>query len=409
MSNGGSDHPVEVEWQFDALDLRPVERWLLALQREREDRRLTGEEASPETRGSSNRSAGPLRVSALPGETRHLLDTYLDTDDWRVGRAGYVLRIREKGGRAEVTLKDTAPATGGLRRRLEVTEPLADGDISGLGDRGPVGRRVAALVGARPLRTVLEVRTVRRPYSIHVFNGRDDDQSGGVASVPGRPIGEIALDDTELAVGHHEEPARLRRVEVEVDPSWVERLEPFVDRLKRECGLSPASLSKFEAGILAAGLKVPGPPDLGPTVVDSSATVGDLAFAVLRRNVSALLIHDPGTRLGEDIEELHDMRVATRRLRAALDLFSDSLPVRAGHLRSELGWLADVLGAVRDLDVQLEKIKGWLEDLDESEREALSQLSDLLGREREHSRTALLEALDSARYERLIAGFTAMA
>jgi triphosphatase len=64
---------------------------------------------------------------------------------------------------------------------------------------------------------------------------------------------------------------------------------------------------------------------------------------------------EPGTRLGEDPEELHDMRVATRRLRAALDLFEDVLPVRARRsFREELGWLAGVLGAVRDLDVQQE-------------------------------------------------------
>lgn len=102
------------------------------------------------------------------------------------------------------------------------------------------------------------------------------------------------------------------------------------------------------------------------------------------------------------------MRVATRRMRAALSLFSDALPVRARHVRTELGWLADALGAVRDLDVQLERLREWADDAPEQDRSALEDLADLLARERAEARTALLACVDSARYERLVGGFTAM-
>jgi CHAD domain-containing protein len=188
----------------------------------------------------------------------------------------------------------------------------------------------------------------------------------------------------------------------------VERLTPVVDTLRRECGLQPAGLSKFEAGLLAAGLRVPPPPELGPMSFEPNPSVGDVAFAVLRRSFAAVLAHETGTRLGEDVEELHDMRVATRRTRAALSLFEDALPVRARHVRMELGWLADALGAVRDLDVQLERLAGWTADVPDDEGFALSDLATLLGRQREEARRALLMSLDSARYERLVAGFTSM-
>ena len=82
--------------------------------------------------------------------------------------------------------------------------------------------------------------------------------------------------------------------------------------------------------------------------------MGELAFAVVRRQLAVLRDKEPGTRLGEDPEELHDMRVATRRLRAALALFAGVLPVRAQTYREELGWLGRLLGEVRDLDVQQE-------------------------------------------------------
>src|SRR5271166_6403025 len=178
------DDEIEVEWQFDALDLRPVERWLAAL---------------------------PMRVPELGGlptvtaqakPSRRLVDQYLDTDDWRVGRAGFVLRTRMRGRREEATLKDTRPAgAGGLRQRLEVTEALGEGGVAALDGTGPVGRRVLAVAGRRPLRRVLEVRTRRRPFSLRVG---------------GEEVAELALDDTAIAVGGGERPVQLRRVEVEV-------------------------------------------------------------------------------------------------------------------------------------------------------------------------------------------------
>ena len=102
------------------------------------------------------------------------------------------------------------------------------------------------------------------------------------------------------------------------------------------------------------------------------------------------------------------MRVATRRMRAGLDMFADVLPVRAGRLRAELGWLAATLGEVRDLDIQLGRFDDWTEEMPGEHREALDELSDLLVGHREHARRALLEALDSRRYERLVSGLVSM-
>jgi CHAD domain-containing protein len=207
---------------------------------------------------------------------------------------------------------------------------------------------------------------------------------------------------------------QLRRVEVEVQPEWLEALTPLVEQLRMACGLQPAALSKFEAGLLALGVELPAAPDLGPTSVGPDSTTGDLAYAVLRRQVAVLRDKEPGTRLGEDIEELHDMRVATRRLRAALDVFEEVLPVRARTYRDELGWLAGVLGAVRDLDVQQEALPGmsatanaWA-SLAGGSSNPLADLAALLERERASARAAMLDSLDSLRWDRLINGLTAM-
>ncbi len=221
-------------------------------------------------------------------------------------------------------------------------------------------------------------------------------------------MAEVALDETAIDAGNGQRPTRLCRVEVEVVPRWAEALAPFVEQLRGSCGLQPATLSKFEAGLLAEGLEVPGPPDLGPKRLPPSPSVGDVAYVVLRRNMTAMVVHEPGTRLGEDVEELHDMRVATRRIRAALALFSDALPASAEHVRDELGWLGRTLGAVRDLDVQLERLEEWAGELPEEDKGALDELAEFLGREREAARDELLSCLESSRYERLVSGFSAV-
>jgi triphosphatase len=381
---------VEVEWQLDAIDLRPVERWFAA-------RSLAAEQASTTDIGAGVVHPPVLAsvpgLEVVPGSAKRLVDVYFDTADWRLGRSGYVLRTRQRAGRFEATLKDLAPSVGGIRRRLEVTEALDSADLRNLGSEGPVGRRVHALAGTRVLVQVLEVRTRRRPYALQLH---------------GADVGEVALDDTVIVAGEERHRIRLQRVEVEVLPAWVESLSPLVERLRQDCGLQPAMLSKFEAGLLGAGLFIPRPTDLGPTEISSASSVGDVAYAVLRKDAAAMLAHEPGTRLGEDPEPLHQMRVATRRMRAALKLFESVLPAAALRLHEELGWLAGVLGAVRDLDIQLERLDEWTEDMAGVHRQALDELGDLLVSRHATARATLLEALDSRRYERFVASLTSM-
>jgi CHAD domain-containing protein len=361
----------ETEWQFDALDLRPVEAWLLS-------------------------GHGGLDFFIAPGAADEQVDTYFDTPDWRFNRAGYALRVRRRAGRATATLKTLAAAQDGLRQRLEIEEPLegAGPDAEGLRQaRGPVGERVRALAGRQPLGALFDVRTYRRRYAVVV---------GGAQAA------EIALDDTTVpAAGEGDEPFRLRRVEIEVSPGSQDGLQPFVERLKAACGLQSAVLGKFDLGLFAHGLQPAGLPDLGPAVVEAGQTLGATAFATLRRYFADFLAHEPGTRLGDDPEHLHDMRVAGRRQRAAMRLFREALPARFSRLRDELRWIAGALGEVRDLDVQLEQYQVWAAEAGLPDREALKALDALVETQRAAARRRMLRALDSARYERLLAALTA--
>lgn len=121
---------------------------------------------------------------------------------------------------------------------------------------------------------------------------------------------------------------------------------------------------------------------------------------VLRYHFAQMLLHEDGTRLGEDIEELHDMRVATRRMRAAVEVFGDAFEPKAlkVHLKG-LKATGRALGCVRDLDVFMEKAQKYLETQPEEHRQGLKPLLDSWEAEREAARAKMIAYLDGERYQ----------
>ena len=120
--------------------------------------------------------------------------------------------------------------------------------------------------------------------------------------------------------------------------------------------------------------------------------------AALSAGLGRLIANDPPTRLG-DVEGLHQMRVATRRLRSDLRTFRPLLDrTWAAGLSDELRWLGDRLGAVRDPDVQLGNLGSLATDL----RPGIDPYLERLRDRRATGREALLEALTSERYVALL-------
>ncbi len=142
-------------------------------------------------------------------------------------------------------------------------------------------------------------------------------------------------------------------------------------------------------------------PEELPEHPDLSAddTMDQAARKILTFHFQHVLYHEPGTRAGEDIEELHDMRVATRRMRAAFRVFGDYLdkkhlkPIRKGAERT-----CSKLGSVRDLDVFWEKTRRYLDELPPERQGDLIPLREAWEAEREQAREDLLAYLDGDRY-----------
>ncbi len=132
-------------------------------------------------------------------------------------------------------------------------------------------------------------------------------------------------------------------------------------------------------------------------------TMTEAAAKTLRFHLDKMLEHEEGTRLGEDPEELHDMRVSTRRMRMALRVFADYLdpqvmrPVLKGLRRT-----GRVLGAVRDLDVFNEKTQVYLDGLPDERAGDLDDLLTAWKTERERQREHLVTYLDGRRYRAFV-------
>jgi CHAD domain-containing protein len=285
----------------------------------------------------------------------------------------------------------------------------------------------------RDLRRLFEVRTRRKTFELRPEAEGPDSLSGEVVVGPegdirrkedhsvsaeevkvdalggihrsdgGAVIAEISLDESEFSGDG--ERASLNRIEVEVadeNAGSYAGVAGFVDGMRGSLGLRPTETSKFGAGLAVAGLSPTVAPDFGPTEVDDSMSANEVAFAILRRHFSTMLAHEPAVRLGEDPEELHDMRVATRRLRAALKLYKEALPKRAERYERDLRFFAGALGDVRDLDVHLERLAGEAS----KNGEVLNEVFVALEERRTEARRHMLETLNSNRYERFVASFS---
>lgn len=127
-----------------------------------------------------------------------------------------------------------------------------------------------------------------------------------------------------------------------------------------------------------------------------ASTPLDHVLTAMKGQVEAIDAHEAGARTGRDPEDVHQMRVAVRRLRAILRASRPLFDPRwVDGLRRELKWLGTVLGGVRDLDVLHAYLRSQLEALPAPERRAGQA-------DRVRARAALRAALASPRYARLL-------
>lgn len=127
-------------------------------------------------------------------------------------------------------------------------------------------------------------------------------------------------------------------------------------------------------------------------------TIGRYALFSLEDPWKTVLLKEPGTRLGQDPEELHDMRVGLRRVRTGVAIFKEALPESLVALQPELKWLGTSLGGARDFDVLIDHVQEVGSRLPLLDSGALARIVERLEAGRREARDTMLAALDSGRW-----------
>jgi len=135
--------------------------------------------------------------------------------------------------------------------------------------------------------------------------------------------------------------------------------------------------------------------------VNADDSLADTGRKVWLYHFAIMLSHEQGTLLGENIEELHDMRVATRRMRSAFDIFGPAFtPKIMKRYQKGLKNIGGVLGQVRDMDVILEKGLIYQSKLEEQDRQGMEPLLTSWKGTIDAERVKLLKHLQSDDYRR---------
>jgi inorganic triphosphatase YgiF len=328
----------------------------------------------------------PLLRTAVAKHTTLLVNIYFDTPGLDLRKRGIALRLRRQGRRWLQTVKCAGSSAGGLSARPEWETPYSgEFDFSPVDDDAVRARLERRCVRSR-LMPVFETNFRRTTWHFD-----------GVRLMLDR--GWIAADERREAISE---------LELELAGGDVGQIFVLAESLAERLPLMPALLSKAERGfhlrqgIVATPYKareIPLDPGVEP-------------LAAFRTIVLACLEHmqhnHAGVIAADDPEYIHQMRVATRRLRACLRLFSALLPTGfVGELLPPLRAMMDLLGKARDLDILLAEIAAPVTAALPDEPR-LAALASIIGDRRQAARADAIGHLESPEFGQAMIRVTAL-
>ncbi len=317
---------------------------------------------------------------------KQVADQYLDTASRDILRGGYALRVREgESENRKITLKSLSGADGAVHQREEYEVEVVSNAPPVAWPESQARELALRLSDGQPLEELFVIhqhRSVRE-----VKQGR-------------RRVGLASLDVVEVEVG--ERTATFHELEIELSPTGTLEDLQALGELLTPYQLEPQTLSKFERALALREQPVePKPPKKKKHPgVRADESMADAGRKILRFHFERMLANEEGTRAGADIEALHDMRVATRRQRAAFRIVAPYFKRKAIRaFQKELRVLAGHLGAVRDLDVLIEASQTYESSLSPETAGVFQPLLENWGQQRNLAREKLLTYLNGAGYQ----------
>ena len=325
----------------------------------------------------------PHFVGALHDPTHETLDSvYFDSDKRFLHDHGLTLRVRHIGDKCVQTIK-TANQGSDWFERSEWEQAIE-------GDQPDLTRVMSTALGPmltddvrNALKPVFETRIERTAYHL---NGNDNDivmavdEGQIVATDSSCPVSEIEL---ELKHGNPAELFKIARAISDIVPAQID-VKSKSERGYELIEKTPAAAERASDPKLSAGMST------------------GRAFTLIGRTCLRQLVANEPATIRRDAEALHQMRVALRRLRAAISLFSDAVSDdRVNTIKTELRWLAREFGPARDLDTLLIEVLKPLRKQHANEP-GLVSISKMFVRERLKSYRRAQEAVQSAQFRTLV-------
>jgi CHAD domain-containing protein len=390
-------------------------------------------------------------LDGVPADEPHAVrveDRYLDTAYGALEHAGFGARLRrEDGGPTIVTVKTTsrsrpdearesgaehgaADEPGQPARTDDADEAAADPEAAhdGRTTEGRTRRLDPAALSQRievegpaderldpdlwpPSAAQELVNELRQGARLRVLFTIDQRREKRTLTLDEGPV-EVTLD--WVAVLRGARPlASFSVLEVEAQGKSASALPRLAVLLEGTGFVTPEPRSKEDIARQYVARAMEDPAHRLPRVPASPGVrpddpLGEAGRKVLRMHLARMLAFEAGTRSGEDPEDLHKMRVATRRMRAVWRVFEDAYRPRVRRrYEDELRGIARALGEVRDLDVLLEHLDGYVASLSLPGREAMEPLLRSWRRQREAARGRLVARLDSRAYRQLVEDYLA--
>jgi len=325
-------------------------------------------------------------AQASKPRTHNILSIYYDTPQLTLLDLDLSLRVRRISRNWIQTVKGKGAALAGLHQRKESEDIIAFGhpDYSKIID--PELTRIFDDEALRnSLVPIFSTEVRRTEWQLAFDNG---DQI------------ELALDLGELVAGEKREP--ISEIELELKQGNTGRLFEFALQLQQSIPLELENVSKAQRGYDYYRHQPPVIVKANPARLHRDLS----AHAALKQIAWECLTHLQGNYdmvlYGDDVEGVHQMRIALRRLRSALSVFrSVASKESSAKIVEGLRWITGVLGHARDLDVFVtQTLPPLLQQL--QDQPGLIVLNEKADQERLQAYAEVREALTSQRYHRLI-------
>lgn len=307
---------------------------------------------------------------STPSKRQKLFNVYYDTPELSLMNSGTAVRERKVLRKTLLTVKSASPSMGGLHQRLEWEAPTIPGqfDFQTLIDDPELAEKMTML--APQLVPIFTTEFVRRSWVV-------DFRSSKI---------EVAIDLGKIVTKRLDGllyEQEISEVELELLEGNPVNLFGLARVLSRRVRLHPSNRSKAEVGYrlyqnISLSPTKPANLSINPKA-DPLDTFQHICFECLYH----LQINDVGILLDNDDEYIHQARVAMRRIRSAIKLFSPVLPMTfVAHWNGIWRDLANALSDARNWDVFNEELFPLLKeafgnhpDIVELEKFAISQRS----------------------------------